>query len=151
MKKILYILVIILGLVISYPFIKSPNVHIYREQHEIILENIFLGEYYLGFNKLKIQSIQNHTLICEIEHSHMPHPEDRQQVNTHQVSIHQANNKQQIRLKKGINDELSIWGSAFQHPTAKPCLLKNETYIVSVWGNNGSGFSTRKRLKITIP
>jgi len=151
MKKILYVLVIILGLVISYPFIKSPNVHIYREQHEIILENIFLGEYYLGFNKLKIQSIQNHTLICEIEHSHMPHPEDQQQVNTHQVSIHQANNKQQIRLKKGINDELSIWGSAFQHPTAKPCLLKNETYIVSVWGNNGSGFSTRKRLKITIP
>lgn len=151
MKKILYVLVIILGLVISYPFIKSPNVHIYREQHEIILENNFLGEYYLGFNKLKIQSIQNHTLICEIEHSHMPHPEDRQQVNTHQVSIHQANNKQQIRLKKGINDELSIWGSAFQHPTAKPCLLKNETYMVSVWGNNGSGFSTRKRLKITIP
>ena len=151
MKKILYVLVIILGLVISYPFIKSPNVHIYREQHEIILENIFLDEYYLGFNKLKIQSIQNHTLICEIEHSHMPHPEDQQQVNTHQVSIHQANNKQQIRLKKGINDELSIWGSAFQHPTAKPCLLKNETYIVSVWGNNGSGFSTRKRLKITIP
>lgn len=81
----------------------------------------------------------------------MPHPEDQQQVNTHQVSIHQANNKQQIRLKKGFNDELSIWGSAFQHPTAKPCLLKNETYIVSVWGNNGSGFSTRKRLKITIP
>ena len=151
MKKILYVLVIILGLVISYPFIKSPNVHIYREQHEIILENNFLGEYYLGFNKLKIQSIQNHTLICEIEHSHMPHPEDRQQVNTHQVSIHQANNKQQIRLKKGINDELSIWGSAFQHPTVKPCLLKNETYMVSVWGNNGSGFSTRKRLKITIP
>lgn len=151
MKKILYVLVIILGLVISYPFIKSPNVYIYREQHEIILENIFLDEYYLGFNKLKIQSIQNHTLICEIEHSHMPHPEDQQQVNTHQVSIHQANNKQQIRLKKGFNDELSIWGSAFQHPTAKPCLLKNETYIVSVWGNNGSGFSTRKRLKITIP
>ena len=151
MKKILYVLVIILGLVISYPFIKSPNVHIYREQHEIILENIFLGEYYLGFNKLKIQSIQNHALLCEIEHHHMLYPEDRQQVNTHQVSIHQANNKQQIRLKKGINDELSIWGSAFQHPTAKPCLLKNETYIVSVWGNNGSGFSTRKRLKITIP
>ncbi|MFW1748516.1 hypothetical protein ACG9XW_20245 [Acinetobacter guillouiae] len=135
MKKILYVLVIILGLVISYPFIKSPNVYIYREQHEIILENIFLGEYYLGFNKLKIQSIQNHTLLCEIEHPHMLHPEDRQQ----------------IRLKKGINDELSIWGSTFQHPTAKPCLLKNETYIVSVWGNNGSGFSTRKRLKITIP
>ncbi len=151
MKKILYVLVIILGLVISYPFIKSPNVYIYREQHEIILENIFLGEYYLGFNKLKIQSIQNHTLICEIEHPHILYPEDRQQVNTHQVSIHQANNKQQIRLKKGINDQLSIWGSAFQHPTAKPCLLKNETYIVSVWGNNGSGFSTRKRLKISIP
>lgn len=151
MKKILYVLVIILGVLISYPFIKSSNVHIYHEQHEIILENIFLDEYYLGFNKLKIQSIQNHTLICEIEHSHMPHPEDQQQVNTHQVSIHQANNKQQIRLKKGFNDELSIWGSAFQHPTAKPCLLKNETYIVSVWGNNGSGFSTRKRLKITIP
>lgn len=151
MKKILYVLVIILGVLISYPFIKSPNVHIYHEQHEIILENIFLDEYYLGFNKLKIQSIQNHTLICEIEHSHMPHPEDQQQVNTHQVSIHQANNKQQIRLKKGFNDELSIWGSAFQHPTAKPCLLKNETYIVSVWGNNGSVFSTRKRLKITTP
>jgi len=45
MKKILYVLVIILGLLISYPFIKSPNVYIYREQHEIILENIFLGEY----------------------------------------------------------------------------------------------------------
>jgi hypothetical protein len=135
MKKILYVLVIILGLLISYPFIKPPNVYIYREQHEIILENIFLGEYYLGFNKLKIQSIQNHTLLCEIEHPHMLYPEDQQQ----------------IRLKKGINDELSIWGSAFQHPTAKPCLLKNETYIVSVWGNNGSGFSTRKRLKITIP
>ena len=151
MKKILYVLVIILGLLISYPFIKSPNVRIYHEEHEIILENIFLGEYYLDFNKLKIQSIQNHTLICEIEHPHILYPADRQKINTHQVSIHQANNKQQIRLKKGINDELSIWGSAFQHPTVKPCLLKNETYIVSIWGNNGSGFSTRKRLKIFIP
>ncbi|MFW1871695.1 hypothetical protein ACG9ZA_21565, partial [Acinetobacter sp. ULE_I068] len=86
MKKILYFLVIILVLLISYTFIKSPNVRIYPEEPEIILENIFLGDYYLGFNKLKIQSIQNHTLICEIEHPHIIYPADRQQINTHQVS-----------------------------------------------------------------
>lgn len=141
MKKIFYTFAIILGFLILYPFIKSPHVHIYHEHNEIILENIFLGEYYLGFNKLKIQSIPSHTVICEIEY----------QSDTDFNPQRQHHVKEQIRLKKGFNDEQSIWGYIPKHTAQKSCLLKNETYLVSVWGNNGSGFSMRKRLKITFP
>ena len=153
MNKPLYSCAIILGLLISicYPFVKSPNVQVYNMQDEILLENIFLGEYYLGFDKIKIQSLSNHTVICEIKHYPNIYLEDPQQVYALKEYTHKGNYKQAIKLKKGSNDEQSIWGIAPKHSQKKPCLLKKGTYTVSVWGNNGFGFSTLKRLKITIP
>lgn len=153
MNKRLYTSAIILGLLISicYPFVKSPNVKVYKERDEILLENIFLGEYYLGLDKIKIQSLSDHAVICEIEHYPNIYAEDQQQVNALEEYTHKGNYKQAIKLKKGSNDEQSIWGITSKHSPQKPCLLKKETYTVSVWGNNGFGFSTLKRLKINIP
>ena len=85
MKKIFYVFLIGLGLLIIYPFVKSPNVQVYEEKNTIILENIFMGEYYLGLNQLSIQSIPDYTLICKIKPPR---------------HIFQENNKHQIILKK---------------------------------------------------
>lgn len=136
MKKIFYAFLISLGILINYSFVKSPNVQVYKEKNTIILENIFLGEYYLGLNQLSIQSIPDYTLICKIKPPHY---------------IFQEDNKQQIILKKGLNNIQSIWSSESKSSEQPTCILENKTYLISVWGNNGSGFSTRKNLIITIP
>lgn len=134
-KTCLILLLLIIFLFLFYLF-NSPNAYITVKQEKVILENIFLGEYYLGFDKIEIYPESSHIALCAI---------------THTKWTNLNHKKGQIILTSGINTEQSIWGSTTFQFNQKPCLLQNKTYVVSVWGNNGSGFSTRKNLTITIP
>lgn len=115
MKKIIFGIIFAIVGIILYLHFKGPNLVISTTKNSVVINSVFLGDYHLGFSKIRIIQYKNNALVCELIHRHYFRAND---------AI--------IQLKYGTNTEASIFGSAPQDGLQKNCILNQQKYIVSV-------------------
>lgn len=133
MKKIIFGIIFAIVGIILYLHFKGPNLVISTTKNSVVINSVFLGDYHLGFSKIRIIQYKNNALVCELIHRHYFRADD---------AI--------IQLKYGTNTEASIFGSAPQDGLQKNCILNQQKYIVEVWGNNGFANQTKATTLIDL-
>ena len=101
----------------------GPRLTIIRTTEWTAIEGRFLGEYSLGFDRLRIATVDKRVVVCDLAGNWGP----------------------DLKLRAGVNTTETMFGSvpASNGPNIEPtCEVKRgQTYRVTVWGNNGSGWS----------
>lgn len=110
---------------------KPPNIELQQNADgAVLLSNIFLGEYYLGFNRLVFKTEDSDAVLCTFT----------------------PKSASTIRLKAAAGLE-AVEVIADKRPVAgigQDCLLKPQKYRVEVWANNGSGRITKATLRVDL-
>ncbi len=136
MKKLIKFLlgfslfILISGIV--YVYFKGPSLIIEYKNDAVLIDSIFLDEYHLGFNRIKILDPVDQSVVCEIFASDI------------QTKNEQIEWSDQIKLHRGFNNAYSIFTLNNTGITKQKCELKNQKYIVYVWGNNGFSVTQAK-------
>lgn len=134
-KQLKFLLKFSLFILISgivYVCFKGPSLTIEYKNDTVLIDSIFLGEYHLGFNRIKILDQVDQSVVCEIFAS---------DIQTQNEEIEWSN---QIKLHRGLNNAYSIFTLNNTDTTKQKCELKNQKYIVYVWGNNGFSVTEAK-------
>lgn len=117
------------GLLYSCQF-AGPKLSIHARDNGVRIQGRFLGEYDLGFERVRINQTTTGHVVCEV-------------VGTAKADLH---------LIAGTNTREMMFGPAatveFRSGSESCSLAKGQTYAVTIWGNNGWGNVRASSLRV---
>ena len=134
MLKTTFLIVSVLASLVLYGMFRPPNIEVQQDAGGVVLTNLFLGEYYLGFNRLVFKTEEGDRVLCS--YSPQSALNLRLKVRAGVNTLQTLNNK--------LGDLKPVTG------TGPACLLKPQAYRVEVWANNASGRITKRTLLLDL-
>ena len=117
----LAVLALVVGLVTYSCQLRGPTLSVYPADRCVRIEGRFLGEYSLGFERVRIDEIRTGAVICDLS----------------------GRTTADIDLVAGINTPETMFGSGtnvvFRAGSDSCRLASGKSYRITAWGNNGSG------------
>lgn len=112
-----------------------PNIELQQKADgAVLLSNIFLGEYYLGFNRLVFKTEDSDAVLCTFT---------PKSALTLKLKAQAGSSTLQIVANK-LGNKTPVAG------IGQGCLLKPQKYRVEVWGNNGFGRITKSTVVVDL-
>lgn len=133
-NKIFLLLIVSVAFAVLYCMYKPPNVELQQQADGVVLSNRFLGDYYLGFDRLVFKAENAGQIVCTFK----PHS-----VLTLKLKAQVGSSTLQTVANK-LGNKTPVTG------TGQGCLLKPQKYHVEVWGNNGFGRITKSALVLDL-
>lgn len=134
MLKTTFFIVSVLASLVLYGMFRPPNIEVQQDADGVVLTNLFLGEYYLGFRQLVFKPENSNRVLCS--YSPQSALSLRLKVRAGVDTLQTLNNKQ--------GDLQPVTGAG------PDCLLKPQVYRVEVWANNGFGSITKRTLLLDL-
>jgi type II secretory pathway pseudopilin PulG len=128
------ILVGALSALLAYScFFGGPRLEVSRSSNGLHVQGRFLGEYALGFDRVRIVDAATGAIVCDL--------------------LGSADSD--MDLRPGTNDPSTMFGAGTslspQPGTASRFQLQpGRVYRITVWGNNGSGYVRSSRISIRL-
>jgi hypothetical protein len=112
-----------------------PNIELQQQADgSVLLSNIFLGEYYLGFRQLVFKTEDSDAVLCTLT---------PKSASTIRLTAAAGLEAVEVIADK-LGDKRPVAG------IGQDCLLKPQKYRVEVWANNGSGRITKANLRVDL-
>ena len=130
----LFLVIGIATLVILFKIILSPSITIHEKEGSIFVDNVFLGEYYLGFTEVTItDQVTGKKLFHALKN-------DGKEI----IPIEFSSNV-------NLAEEFKKNGWEVTEPYGSCSLKSGQLYHLFLSGNNGSGGLYNKNIEIKIP